>query len=265
MKAFPACTVGVALVGALSCTRVGGALAANPDDAGASLYRRWNAIGSARESDVPATASAEFRKCQRAGKAFSPIPDRRWSSDTRLASLVRAAIDQLTTRDYDRFQEKSPVASMIYLEGASSSKHWHDVLRVGDAEIGGNQLRVVAVWSLAYGKSAHDTERVFSLLEYGRNGSHWDLVTAGIGLSTYVGPRTGPPRLVRLDTARYVVELPADGEAANGEARQPEYFVPDWGCFRTLTESEQAELRQSPDKGGPGGATAPAALPNAPR
>lgn len=265
MKPIQAFAFGLALVGALPGAPVAAAVAANPDDARPSLYRRWNAIGRASESDVPAAARAEFRKCQRAGKAFSPIPDRRWSSDTQLASLVRVAVEKLTTRDYDRYQEKSPAASMIYLEGASSSKHWHDVLRVGDAEIAGNRLRVVAVWSLAYGKGAHDTERALSLLEYARNGSHWDLVTAGIGLSTYVGPRTGPPRLVRLDAARYAVELPADGDAATSEVRQPEYFVPDWGCFRPATASELAELRRKLDRPDPTGTAAPAKPGHQPR
>jgi hypothetical protein len=265
MKPCPAFTVGLALVGTLSCTCVGGALAASPDDAGPLLHRRWNAIRSASESDVPAAARSEFRKCQRAGEAFSPIPDRRWSSDTQFASLVREAVEQLTTRDYDRFEEKSPATSMIYLEGASSSKHWHDVLRVAGAEIVGDRLRVVAVWSLAYGKGAHDTERVLSLLEYGRNGSRWDLVAAGIGLSTYVGPRTGPPRLVRLDAARYVVELPADGDAATSGVRSPEYFVPDWGCFRPATASELAEVRRQLERAAPGGAAAPAKPGHPPR
>jgi hypothetical protein len=193
-------------------------------------------VEAAERAPAAAAPADDDRPCRNAARVFAGIDGRQWPQ--RAAPAIRAAIDKLTTRDYDEYETLNARRATIFLEGATSSVHWHDVAPIGDVELAGKRLKIVAVWSLAYGKGALDSERVLSLLAYAQEGSTWRLAASGIGLATYVGPRTAPPRLVQPDAAFYAVEL-TEGAAAP----VPTYYLARRGCFRAAAAHSLDELR----------------------
>ncbi len=191
--------------------------------------------GAASAGERP--AAAEFRddlaavaRCRRAAKVFKEIPGRDLADTGPAVSTVRAGIERLTTRSYESFERRNPERPVIFLEGATSSVHFHDVRVLADPEPRTSGPRVIAVWSLAYGRGAHSSERVLSLIEYERAGSAWKVSAAGINLATYVGPETVAPRVVRHDRERYAVVVPEDGAGEGGRVVLV-HFIPRGGCF----------------------------------
>ncbi len=131
--------------------------------------------------------------------------------------------------------------SAIFLEGATSSQHWHDVTVLGDVLINGQQLRIVAIWSLAYGKGAYRTERAFSLVEYLKDGNRWRPATPGVGLEIYLGSQTEFSKLVWIDRETYAVELRVKEE---GLPDRSDFFVPVWGCFWSVAAGDRSQLSE---------------------
>jgi hypothetical protein len=228
--------------GLLVAMPVGGVGLASAETKAPAAVEPGGAERGDRAEAAAADAGEAHGRCRQAARVFATIPDRQWR--TSAASRIRAAIERLTTRDYDRYLAVNDRRSTIFLEGATASTHWHDVTTLGDVRSRGRRLRLVAVWSLAYGQAAFDTERVLSLLAYQRKGVGWDIAAAGVGLATYVGPRTDAPRLVQLDGAGYAIELQDDGQRPDGTARPVIYYLPDQGCFRAAAAHDRAALRR---------------------
>jgi len=189
---------------------------------------------------MPANLKAQGKKCARSGRAFDAIADRRWSAGDG-AAMIRRGIDKLVTRDFDKSETLAKTMSVIFLEGATSSQHWHDVTVLGDTTINGQHLRIVAIWSLAYGKGAFRTERALSFVEYLRDGNQWRPVTLGIGLEIYLGSQTEIAKLVWIDRETYAVEVRVKDE---GLPDRSEFFVPAWGCFWRLSAGDRSQLAE---------------------
>lgn len=186
----------------------------------------------ARPSETRASSEDQTR-CQLAVRSFPSLSTSDVSKPDRVASAIRARIERFTTRDYDKFEQRQQRQPVIYLEGASSSAHFHEVLAIGGVDIGGQKRRVFAVWSLAYGRGAHSSERVLSLLEYRQSGATWQPTTAGINLATYVGPKTAAARIMPIGSQSYVVEV-----AQDGDDKSVVHYAPQKECFVEMPASE---------------------------
>lgn len=193
------------------------------------------AQGAAATAAQP--SAADQRLCQRAVRHFASISAGDFSRQDRASATIRALVGRLTTRDFEMYEQRQQRQPAIFLEGASSSVPHHDVLVLGDIAAGGHKRRIVAVWSLAYGRAARSSERVLSLLEYRLQGATWRPAVAGIGLATYVGPEAAAPRIVPLGEG-YVVEVARDGASPQQGVADIARYAPVQQCFADVSASE---------------------------
>jgi len=222
------------------------ATVSRPTSDAPSLFKQPAAarVASIALAQVPEGFKSEQAKCRRTAERFHTITDRAWSDGSAMRQ-IRSDIEKLTTRDYDVHERRSATSASIFLEGSSSSRHWHDVHVVADLKsAGAPTVRIVAVWSLAYGQAYPQLERALSLIEYVRDGTRWQIAAAGIGLATYVVRTARSPHVLWLDRENHAValDLPSQADRPLADAASKVVYLPYWGCVLSLEVTDPSSI-----------------------